>query len=859
MGRVCYHPCESSCNRVALDSAVGINSVERFLGDLECNTVPTNIVWNPSRRDIVIEVTQRLVDLGATASPNKFKETWDFNPGIGGPILRDRLWFYYTFRAQGSRVKTDMFYNQNEFLPNVYTYVPANGQNGASARPALSLHGDWWDSQLRLTWQVNSKNKVAGTWDQQAYCRCPSPPNVVPILSAPEAFNERRFAPQRLIHGEWWSPLTSKVLIEVVALHRTERWGFMALKPTDQGGSLKVTPEQYALYPSMIGVTQTSGTAGVPNGFSFHGPAGTFSNNWNANYTYRWAVSYITGGHAFKVGGQDSFGYAAATTYLPTLDTLNRPVRYRFASQNTPDQVTVFQTPYTTRNHQNHDFGLFAQDRWTMDRLTLSGGLRFDWFNSSVPAQDLTPSTLGRPAIHFDETLNTLNWRDVTPRMGVSYDVQGDGKTAVKVTLNKYVAGQVLGGLPTSANPISRLTNSNSRTWNDVNGNRVVDCDLLNPAINGECTNAGSASFVNGALPINPETGDTSLADRAIRSSADGGALWNTRGYNWEFSLGVQREIMPRVSVDVSYFRRWFGNFTTTDDLARAATDFTSFDVVAPLDSRLPGGGGNTITGYVDANTAAIAARTAVNKVLLTDSIGANQIQRWNGVDVSVNARLQNGLLLQGGTSTGRTSTNNCEVAGMLPETLGSSPRSFCEVTEPFLTQAKVVAAYTLPRYARLPATLAEALQNIQVAGTFQSIPGSFMAATYTEPNAEINQAPNPALGVGSTLGRNISNASNKSISLIAPGSVVDNRQNQLDVRVGKILRFGRTRTSLNFDVYNVTNANTVLTRNNALSKTAGDGTNNQVLQGDNRAHTLWVPTSILQARFFKISATFDF
>ena len=193
-----------------------------------------------------------------------------------------------------------------------------------------------------------------------------------------------------------------------------------------------------------------------------------------------------------------------------------------------------------------------------------------------------------------------------------------------------------------------------------------------------------------------------------------------------------------------------------------------------------------------------------------------------------------------------------------MPETLGTNPQSFCEVTEPFVTQVKGVIAYTMPRYAALGA-MAPVLQNVQIGATFQSIPGSFMSATYVMPNAEINQAPNPALGVGSTLGRNISNNPNKNISLVAPGSLLDERQNQLDLRFGRILRFGRTRTSLNFDLYNVTNASTVLTRNNALSKTAGSGVNNQVPQADGAAHTLWVPTSILQARFFKLSATFDF
>jgi len=454
--------------------------------------------------------------------------------------------------------------------------------------------------------------------------------------------------------------------------------------------------------------------------------------------------------------------------------------------------------------------------------------------------------------------------------MGAAYDVRGDGKTAIKVTLNKYVAGQALGGLPFAAVPINRTAFTSSRNWNDNffpvgdprRDNFVVDCDLNNRLANGECTNNGAAASA-AQIAIDPNcatlgafncTVPVPLIDQEIRSG------WNTRGYNWEFSLGVQREIIPRVSAEVTYFRRWFGNFTTTDNTAVAASEFDTFNAVAPLDSRLPGGGGYLIEGFVDPKTAAIAQRIPVNQVVLTDSIGATQIDHWNGVDVSINARLQNGLLVQGGTSTGRRYTNSCEVSARLPERLGALPLSFCETTEPFLTQFKAVAAYTLPRYAALPATLARTLNNVQVAATFQSIPGVSKAATYQMTNAEFQT---PAL---SNLGRAISNSNNgKSIALIHQGaSLYDDRHNQLDLRIGKVLRYGRTRTSLNFDLFNVTNADTVLSRNTRLSKVTGGaapsaGAANQAIQADGLAHSLWAPTSILQARFFKLSATFDF
>ncbi len=908
-------PNTSAAQEVAIDTSGA--SAERQTGGVSVNFIPRDggnavrgsmFATGAYEGQQASNFSQRLADQGLRF-PNKYKMNWDFNPGVGGPILKDKLWYYYTYRNNGAQnYAAGMNYNQNEFLPNVWTYTP--NQN----RPALSLHGDWWDTQLRLTAQVNSKNKVAGTWDQQYKCQCP---NTVSSTTSPEAATDFRFPTQRLLHFEWWSPLTSKILLEFVALHRTERWGNMDLKPTDQGGSLNVTAQQYALYPQLVGVTRNNGP--IPF-LSFHGSPGAspiggpFNNNYVPNYTYRFATSYITGAHALKFGLQDTIGYVTSTNYTVTRDTQGRPVRYTFDNANplggvlanlaldpviptAPTQVTTFNTPYTYKSDQNHDFGLFAQDRWTMNRLTLNLGVRFDWYNSSVPAQDLAAGSIlnsagaRRPAASYAAIDDTVNWKDVTPRFGAAYDLQGDGKTAIKVSLNKYVAGMALDGLPNAANPIRKLTNNATRSWIDngagggVAGDLVVDCDLANPAPNGEC-GAGS-NLLSTAIPGADATNDfTGITDFNVRRG------WNKRSYNWEFSAGVQRELIPRVSVDVSYFRRWFGNFTGTDNLKLNPSDFRSFDIKAPADTRLPGGGGNTITGYVDYTSVASALASLPpfsNRVFFPDDEGLRQVDHWNGIDVTVNARLQNGLLLQGGTSTGRRYTNNCDVTAKYQEMLasppappggvsaGDRPQAFCETTDPFRTQVKGTAAYTLPRYMALPATLAMALENVQIAATFQSIPGDAKVMSYNMPNAEFQTSCN-AGGADpscSTLGGGGLNSflpppvASKTVALIngtgggfastSTGTVFDERQNQLDLRMGRILRFGRTRTTVNFDVFNVFNQDTVLGRNNALVKNAGNGVENQVSQADAKAHTVWTPTSVLQARFFKVSATFDF
>ena len=69
---------------------------------------------------------------------------------------------------------------------------------------------------------------------------------------------------------------------------------------------------------------------------------------------------------------------------------------------------------------------------------------------------------------------------------------------------------------------------------------------------------------------------------------------WGKRAYDWNFGIQVQQELLPRVSVNVGYFRRVFGNFFVTDNRATRTTDYDTFSITAPADPRLPGGGNYT-------------------------------------------------------------------------------------------------------------------------------------------------------------------------------------------------------------------------------------------------------------------------
>jgi hypothetical protein len=267
--------------------------------------------------------------------------------------------------------------------------------------------------------------------------------------------------------------------------------------------------------------------------------------------------------------------------------------------------------------------------------------------------------------------------------------------------------------------------------------------------------------------------------------------------------------------------------------------------MTAPTDPRLGSVSGSTISGLYDPTQAAALFSPLNQTVLVKDLPGApSMYQHWNGVDFSVNARLSNGLLLQGGTSTGRVSGSYCDVAQLFPEILSSTsvpgqtgntatnatPLANCSITAPFLTSGKVIAIYTVPKI------------DVQVSTAFQSLPGSapLQAVATIANNANLGTGQIPV--ASTTLGRTLTQSGGTKPVNLLPGSTDQylERVNQLDLRFAKVLRYGRTRTNVSLDVYNATNTDTITALNTTYA-------------------SLWRPTNLLQARYVKVSAQFDF
>jgi hypothetical protein len=377
-------------------------------------------------------------------------------------------------------------------------------------------------------------------------------------------------------------------------------------------------------------------------------------------------------------------------------------------------------------------------------------------------------------------------YRDLTPRMGAAYDVFGNGKTALKVNAGKYLQGVYPGDAYTINNPGATLVTSVNRQWLDPNGNRVAECDFMNPAANGECGPWSTLAWGSSVrtTTVNPQV----LEGSGIRNS------------DWQFGVSLQQEIAPQMAMELSYNRRSWSNFFTTHNRALTAADYDTVTLTAPQHPSLPGGGGYPVT-FLTRNTR--SALGATDSYYTTNSDFGDETHYWHGVDTSFTARLRNGLVLQAGTSTGRGVNDTCEIETAIygrPQVLiGAEQTPACSVAEPWLTNVRGLATYTVPKVDVLVSTIFRSQPNAQP-GNAVATNGASRAATYRMTALQFQAATGVPLRTG---------LASQDVNIVLPGAIYGDRINAVDMRFSKILRFGGKRANVGVDLYNIFNANT--------------------------------------------------
>jgi Carboxypeptidase regulatory-like domain len=812
----------ANAREIAMITTGGLGEVEG--GGPALNVVPkeggnsvrgTFFVAGANSGMIGSNYTQELKDRGLT-TPGAIRKVWDFNLGIGGPVAKDRVWYYLNLREEGSeRTVPGMFANANAGDPSKWTYVADTN------RPAV-LAASYRITALRLTAQATPKNKFAVFWDQQRPCEGGAAPGFsggacrqsgdneifAGSTAAPTPSASATFAPEtaayrdygnHVAQAKWTSPLSNRLLLEAGFGMYFSRYG---------GGQLPGLATE-----NLIRVVEQCGSGCADNG---NIPGLTYrSLNWfsniNWNNQFNAAATLVTGRHSLKIGYQGALLIDQRKNFGNS-----EFLQYRF-NNGVPDQITENINRYLILQSVRSD-AFYAQEQLTFGRMTLQGALRYDHAWSYFPEQTVGPVRFFPTAVTYPRTTGVEGYNDLWPRGGVAYDLFGTGKTSLKVNVGRYLEAAQNGGTFIQLNPTGRLSTTTTRTWTDANRNFIADCDLLNPNNQDLRATGGDLCGPNANLNFGTQVFDSTL-DPGLLSG------WGVRTGDWQWGASVQHEVLRRVAVEIGYQRRWLVNSTVIDNRTRSAADHTPFGVTIPVDSRLPGGGGGVLQGLYNVSPEA-ALRLNDNYQTLSSAYG-DWSQVANSLYLNVTARPRNGLVLQGGLNTGKQGNDYCDVRNAIPEwtvVLAQSPTNpWCDTSSGWVTRVTALGSYTLPKI------------DVQVAGTLRSDQGTQLAANWTAPNSATVGLNRPFAGLGSQT---------ITVNLIEPGTLYGDRVNQIDMRFAKVLRFGRTRSTVGIDVYNIINSNSVLTYNQTFAPTT----------------TTWLrPTSVLQPRFVKFSAQVDF
>ena len=442
---------------------------------------------------------------------------------------------------------------------------------------------------------------------------------------APETAAYRDFG-NRVYQAKWTAPVTNRLLLEAGFGSYRSRWGGKEMPGLGTKNLIRVV-EQCA-----AGCAANGNIAGLTY------RSGNWSSNINWNSQWNAALSLVTGSHSMK------FGYQGALLYDDRKNFTNSEfLQYRF-NNGVPDQMTLTIGAFGVRQRVRSD-AFYAQEQWTLGRMTLQGALRYDHAWSYFPEQTVGP-------VRFFPTAKTYPAH--RGRRGLSRSVAARRRRLRPVRQRQDVAQGQLRPLSRSgaerrplhrAQPDRPALTTTTRAWTDSNRNFRADCDLLNPAAQNLTATGGDICGVNANANFGTEVFESTL-DPALLSG------WGVRSGDWQWGASVQHEVLPRVAAELGYQRRWLVNFPVTDNRARAPEDHTTFGVNVPTDPRLPDGGGGVLQGLYNVTPAA-AARLNDNFQTLSTNFG-DYTQVADSIYLNVTARPRSGSCCRA-ASTPRT------------------------------------------------------------------------------------------------------------------------------------------------------------------------------------------------------------
>ena len=632
-------------------------------------------------------LSQALKDQGFMFAPTAY--SWSIDGGAGGPIVQNTLWWFASL--SGGDTKRFWF---DRFWEEDGPSTPP-GEAGEPGYQTFRSHME----NVRITHQLTPGNKLTYSFQSHTLESSVFLAEFDFITQELSAGNSYTAAPTYLASVKWTASVTSRLLVEVGASYQRADLDFPAHENT--------LPDRVAMWDFATGRVKD---------------APFFSNiDETHRRNVRASVSYVTGSHSVMAG------LNVINNVQYSQSPFNGDIATAFLAGGVGLSVSTTSGPSLSQRKMNCDCGLFVQDNWRMDRLTLNLGLRYDWFNNSIPG-GTRPAGYFVPAIEFETVEDTPDWKDVNVRLGAAYDLSGNGKTALTASAGRYVANHAL-GITDPFNPLA--SQRDSRSWFDLDGNgRPLNVD-------------GTPQFNEFGPSFNPAFGMPSTANQLDPDMP--------RGHNWEYSVGVQHELWSGVWVSASYYRRHFSDFSWVDNVDVGASNFEAFAFTGPVDPLLPNGEGEVVTVY------GLDDGFAYSSGNLLTTLAPDDYRTYNGFEFIVDGPLRGGGFVLASVTTGQNETNFCTEGRDDPNAL-----RFCNNDGPFRHQLKLSGAVPLPF-------------DTMISGSFQIHSGTSIGAQFTVTDEVLGRP------INTTPGGNIQ------VDLIEPNTQWNPYRKTLSLRFSKV------------------------------------------------------------------------
>jgi hypothetical protein len=772
-------------------------------------------------------LTSRLA-AGGVKTVDKIGTYNDTDLTLGGPIQKDKVWFFGSAR----------FFTVNKPIAN--TLVSDGTPAGISACQAAlagrggSLCPQGVDPQHqysglgRFTWQVSPRNKLSAYYDRIHKARGAAMSPGDDQTTSSVVWNSPLYTTNSV---KWASTVSSKLLIEGGYSGNLERYNNLY-----QPGISKT----YGSPEWLANARHVDSGAGLTWKAS-----GTINHVYPDRFNAQASATYVTGTHSIKIGFQDSWGPFNQGAEANG-DLYQNYVQV--AGVETPQTVTVIATPAFWRDRLNSNLGIYGQDIWTMSRLTITYGGRWEYVSEQVDGQ---PAQSGRFAsIPAFGDIKMPIWKDFSPRTGVVYDVFGNGRTAVRFGFNKFMAAATT-TLASLYDPAAGSSITQSLPWTDKNGDDIAQ------GIRG-CDFAGDASCEINFASLPSNFGTVSLAH------PDPGL---TRPYVLQYNTEVTHELFRGIAVNFGWFHNISKNFMERNNVNRPGTlnadgtvtnaSYRPYTVFSPID-------GTPITVY-DIASAAVGTLAANN----LDSNDSALKQTYNAFEFGVNARLPRGARVSGGFGTDRTIAYTCTAAASNPNflvTIGGV--NYCDQNKsgiPWRTGIKALATVPLPWYGIIVSGSYQGLPGY-VLGTsaltaggagapnFTAISGLAGALTVTS-TTRYTACPGNSASQGCVVGALIAPGalSSLTVPLIQPNTQLTPRTNQLDLSFAKRMTLGHVRVDPTLSIFNALNSDDYFSVRSTTYTLTATGATPTAANGSSGSYLL--PGSVLQGRLLRIAA----